>query len=254
MRTPLQPAVCPALGTPPRLRRNVGSVSHDGPANVSAKSESPFAFSGRYPSKGDVNHHLGDRYATVFAPTGSCARSIALPRARFYTRPSGLCRSLSSPAGHRSFPTLSLQIFPWMSGPLPRRYSKVLLLVSSLGSSAFPRFEIGRLHQPWPARRLLCGLAISGLQAFSNVQTSRFARHPGRSHRCGFIHHRAAVAFTSGHRTVSLLPYSGYASRLNRAIDGRGLSPPRFAALSAAPQTLRPASHEHGRMPARCLQ
>ena len=92
--------------------------------------------------------------------------------------------------------------------------------------------------QPQSTQRLQCGLTISGLQAFSYVQTSRFARHPGRSHRCGFIHHRAAVAFTSGHRTVSLLPYSGYASRLNRAIDGRGLSPPRFAALSAAPQTL----------------
>jgi len=125
-------------------------MSRDGPANVSAKSESPFAFSGRYPSKDDVNHHLGDRYATVFAPTGSCARSIALPTARFDARHSGLCRLLSSPAEHRSFPTLSLQIFPRMSGPLPRLSSKVLLLVSSLGSSAFPIFGIGRLYSHTP--------------------------------------------------------------------------------------------------------
>jgi hypothetical protein len=40
---------------------------------------------------------------------------------------------------------------------------------------------------------------------------------------------------------VVTCPHVGYASRPNRATDGRGLSPPRFAALSAAPRT---AKHE----------
>jgi len=119
MHSPLQPPVYPSLGTPPQLRRNWGSVSPDGPANVSAKSESPFAFSGCYPSKGDVYHHLRGRYPTVFAPTGSCARSIALLSALLHARPSGLCRLLSAPAGHQSFPTLSLHSFPGCLAPYP---------------------------------------------------------------------------------------------------------------------------------------
>jgi len=123
----------------------VGAASHDRPINTPAKSESPFAFPRCYPSKGDVFHHLRGRYATVIAPTGSCARSIALPTASLLRSPPGLCRLLSAPAGPRSFPTLSLQILPGMSGPLPRLSSKVHLLVSSLGSSAFPEFETGRL-------------------------------------------------------------------------------------------------------------
>src|SRR6516165_4581732 len=28
-----------------------------------------------------------------------------------------------TPAAHRSFPTLSLKVFPWMLDPLPRRYT-----------------------------------------------------------------------------------------------------------------------------------
>jgi hypothetical protein len=34
---------------------------------------------------------------------------------------SGLCRLLSVPAGRWTFPTLSLRIFPWLPGPVPRR-------------------------------------------------------------------------------------------------------------------------------------
>lgn len=156
---------------------------------------------------------------------------------RFYNRCPGLCRSLSAPAGPRTFPTLSLQILHRISGPLPRLSSKVLPLVSSLGSSPFPEFETGRL--PASSRTATSVRThISGLQAFSNVQTSGLARHPDRSHPRGF-HHLAAVTFTSGQRAVSLFPHSGYATHLNRATDGGGLSPPRSAALSAAPQTLR---------------
>jgi hypothetical protein len=237
MHSPLQPTVYPSLGTPPQLRRNLGSVSHDGPANVSAKSESPFAFSGCYTSKGDVYHHLHGRYPTVFAPTGSCARSIALSQALLLHSSCGSLPVAVGPGWTSILPNLisanpSLDVWP----PTPAG-PKLRLLVSSLGSSAFPKFEIGRLSQPKSARRLQCGLTFRG------CRHSLMFRPPGLlatlvAPTTAVLYRRAAVTFTSGHRAVSHFPHSGYATRLNRAIDGRGLSPPRFAALSAAPQTL----------------
>ena len=38
----------------------------------------------------------------------------------------GLCRLLSAPAGGWPFPTLSLRVFPWMQGPVPRRLAGCL--------------------------------------------------------------------------------------------------------------------------------
>jgi hypothetical protein len=44
-----------------------------------------------------------------------------LPLPTDYPCTTGLCRLLSAPAGRRTFPTLSLRIFPYVLGPLPRR-------------------------------------------------------------------------------------------------------------------------------------
>ncbi len=129
--------------------------------------------------------------------------------------------------------------FPGCLAPYPGG-SLGALLVSSLGTSAFPALGRVGFPCPLPARRLQCGTPFRDCRhLLTNVQTSGFARHPGRSHRCGSIPRRAAMAFTSGHRAVSLFPHSGYATRLNRGIGGRGLPPPRFAVLSAAPLTTR---------------
>ena len=71
------------------------------------------------------------------------------PRAR------SLCRLLPVPAANGIFPTLSLQIFPRMPGPLARRYREVLLPVSSSASSAFPNRGVGRLPATTREIRLL---------------------------------------------------------------------------------------------------
>jgi len=102
IHTPLQPTVYPALDTPPQLSRNWAQCP------MTARSACPPSPRASLPSPGVTrqrvlsDHHLGDRYVTVFAHTGSCAESIALLSALLYARPSGLCRLLSAPAGHRS--------------------------------------------------------------------------------------------------------------------------------------------------------
>src|SRR5260370_21541294 len=70
-----------------------------------------------------------------------------------------------------------------MLDPIPRRFHKVLLPVSSSVASAFPQegngsaSAISREHD-FPRGR------ISGLQIFLYVQASKFARLPDRSYRC----------------------------------------------------------------------
>src|SRR6516165_8245009 len=62
----------------------------------------------------------------------------ALPCFAFWPSSRSLCRLLPASAARGTFPTLSLQIFPQMPGPLPRRFHRVLSPVSSSVSSAFP--------------------------------------------------------------------------------------------------------------------
>jgi hypothetical protein len=64
---------------------------------------------------------------------------LALPSFDFSPQSESLCRLLPAPAASGFFPTLSLQIFPQMPGPLPRRSHRVLLPVSSPMSAAFPK-------------------------------------------------------------------------------------------------------------------
>ncbi len=129
--------------------------------------ESPFAFAGRYPLKGDVisspRRALPQRLRSyglmrrIDHPFLSASASCSSP---------GLCRWLSAPAGCRSFPTLSLRIFPRMSGPLPRR-------VPRCAAHFFPR-DIGLPHvrngSAFPAMprtwRLLCGTRFRGCRHF----------------------------------------------------------------------------------------
>ena len=135
------------------------------------------------------------------------------------TNPCGLCRLPLAPAGRWPFPALSLLIFSRVPGPLPRWLLWCIFPFLPIGHRPSPILQrVGYPHHPhW---RLPCGF-LSRLQSFLYVQAPRFARHSGRPHN---VLNKAAVTSTSGQNT-SLLPErcTGYASRPNWEIDGRGL-------------------------------
>jgi hypothetical protein len=183
MHTPLQPTVYPALDTPPQLGPNWAQCPMTASSACPPSPRAPLPSPGVTRQRVMSDHHLGDRYVTVFALIGSCAESIALLSALLYARPSGLCWLLSAPAGHQSFPTISLRIFPQMPGPLLRRSQEVHMPISSSLSSAFPNGRLGRL--PATIREHDFSRAtISKLQTFRYVQASEFAHLPDRSYRC----------------------------------------------------------------------
>ena len=102
-------------------------------------TQSPFAHSRCYLPWGDVVRLLRGHCSPFPAHTDSCAKPAGSPFLRFFPRSESLCRLLPAPAASGFFPTLSLQIFPQMPGPLPRRSHRVLVPVSSPVSSAFPK-------------------------------------------------------------------------------------------------------------------
>ncbi len=80
----------------------------------------------RYSCRGDLTDRLRERYLSIIAPTGSCARPCPSPLLWSSHRSRGLRRFLPGSAATRSFPTLSLH-------PLRRRldpYPTVLLRCS----------------------------------------------------------------------------------------------------------------------------
>jgi hypothetical protein len=93
----------------------------------------------------------------------------------------GLCRLRSAPAGRRTFPTLSLRIFPCVLGPLPRQLVECLYPFLPPRQRPAPRSDrVGALQSPYSD----CSTApFSRLQSFLHVQAHRFARHPDRSYR-----------------------------------------------------------------------
>jgi hypothetical protein len=134
---------------------------------------------------------------------GLMRQTLILPPPQLPSRLVGLCRLSPVPAGCWPFPTLSLQVFPWMLGPIPRRLLRCLCPFLPRGLRPSPRFD--GVGSPQFTRTATSARKVfSGLQAFLYVQASKFARHPGRSDR---YHHRrmAAVAFTSEHRIVRYL-------------------------------------------------
>jgi hypothetical protein len=90
---------------------------------------------------------------------------------------------LSAPAGKRTFPALSLRIFPHVLGPLPR-----LLLWCSCPFLPTRHRPSRRCH-PVGAFASIHALATSSmgdfsrLQSFTNVQARELARHPDCSYR-----------------------------------------------------------------------
>src|ERR1035441_9947676 len=100
-----------------------------------------------------------------------------------------------------------------MLDPIPRRFHKVPLPVSSSVASAFPQegngsaSAVSREHDFPPGK-------ISGLQIFLYVQASKFARLPDRSYRCCTAAGQPRLLLLG--RTCFVTPArTGYANRPN---------------------------------------
>ena len=86
-------------------------------------------------------HRVGGRYPSFLAPTDSCARPSSSHSLQLSPRPVSLCRFSPVPAGCWPFPTLSLHVFPWMLGPIPRRLPRCLCPFLPRGLRPSPRFD-----------------------------------------------------------------------------------------------------------------
>jgi len=152
-----------------------------------------------------IRTRVARRYPGCIAHTGSCAGPKSSPSLGFTLVPgifAGCCAPLlelgpSQRYLRESFPRC-LDPYPggshWCTYPfLPR------------GQRPSPHREwLGTQQYPRTATSVRSG--FSGLQSFSNVHASRFARHPGCSYRIKVYPIRAAVAFTSTHISVCCLP------------------------------------------------
>ena len=172
------------------------------PLSKRPSAQSPFALPRRYLFRWNFPFH--QRVLPLLLRSyGLMRQTLILPPPRLPSRPMGLCRLSPVPAGCWSFPTLSLHVFPWMLGPIPRRLPWCSLPFLPRGLRPSPRFDrVGSpaIH-PYSDFRTE---TFSGLQTFLDVQASKFARHPGRSDRY-HLRRMAAVAFTSEHRIVRYL-------------------------------------------------
>ena len=138
--------------------------------------------------------------------------------------PTGLCSLSSLTAASWPFPTLSLRIFLWMLGPIPRRFFWCIHSFLPRRHRPSPTWEwLGTQRYPYCN---FCTEGFSGLQSFSDVQASRFARHPDCTYR-------SLPLGTPGSRGFYVHAYLG--SLPPRAVDmlavrieqltARGLSP-----------------------------
>ena len=148
----------------------------------------------------------------------------------------------SAPAAHGSFPTLSLKIFPWMLDPVPRRFHRVRLPVSSSVVIGLPQRRLGSAFPRLSANHDFSRPVFSRLQIFLNVPASKFARPPDRLYRCAYCR-RAAGAFTSGQYRASLPPHAPDMLTVRiQAIDSTGtftlLDSQPCRLLTFAPRTL----------------
>jgi hypothetical protein len=127
---------------------------------------------------------------------------VALPYFGVSPRSRSLCRLLPAPAATRTFPTLSLRIFPWMPEPIPRRFAECPLPGSSSAFIGLPHHSIGSASRLSPRIRFSTG-RLSRLQLFRFVQASKFARLPDRSYRSKFPCRAAEALYIRAER-VSL--------------------------------------------------
>ena len=182
-------------------------------------------------------HHVGGRCPSFFAPTDSCASPTPSLLLRLLTSSMGLCRSLPVPAECWTFPVLSPQLFPWVSGPLPRWVPMVRSPVSSHGNIGLLQPLNGSTFPPLSRNATSHGASISGLQSFRYVQTPRLARHPGRSYH-GFQPGSCDFYIRASHDLLPRHAPDMLNVRIGQLTFG-GFHPIKSAALPAAPKGFR---------------
>jgi len=149
-------------------------------------AQSPFARSGRYPSRRDFQNLVGRHYPAFLAPTDSCAN----PKPSSCLGKPSCTRSLQvavSPCWESDLPgvvSVNLSSRAWTPAPAAL---VVHLPVSSHKTTAFPTLALGRRdrfrdHSRYPYSNFRRE-PFTRLQSFANVQAREFARHPDCSYR-----------------------------------------------------------------------
>ena len=143
----------------------------------------PFILSARAsPAKGMASAPRQKALPSLYSSYGLMGQTKRLSLTSVVPIPESLCRLSSGPAGRWSFPTLSLQVLPWLPGPLPRWVPMVHLPVTSHRNIGLPcARQVDFPTTPRTATSVRPN--FSELQSFLYVQAPTFAHHPGRSHR-----------------------------------------------------------------------
>ena len=191
---------------------------------VPAMTESPFAWLGRYPAQESVVRSLDRRYPTLLAPTDSCARPQASGTLCFRSGRQSL-QVAARPCWPEVLPgVISANLSPDAWSPTPALLL-VHLPVTSQETSAFTNLGTARQHAHMPYGDFCTGVLLgaadirscSGLWVCSPPRSLLPLDKPAIQ-GCRDLLRPSRTRFV----TSSCI---GYASRLNRATAGRGLSP-----------------------------
>ena len=166
---------------------------------------------------------------------GLMRQTLILPPPRLPSRPVGLCRLSPVPAGRWSFPTLSLHVFPWMLGPIPRRLPWCSLPFLPRGLRPSPQFDrVGSpaIH-PYSDFRTENFFGAAGIPLCSGLQVCS----PPRSLRPipPLLYGRRGFYFRASYSSLPLHTSDMLTARIGQLAVGDS-HPIRLAALSATPK------------------
>ena len=165
-------------------------------------------------------YRVRGHYPSFIAHMTSCDRPNPSHRLRPWPWSAGPCRLLPAPAGRWPFPTLSPHVFPWVLGPLSRRFvrcSYPFLPPQHRPSLTYRRSALPQLLSGSNFRDCSHFVMFGppSLLAIQVVPTSEILS----AGRPWLLHPSRTYAVTDG--------CIGYASPPNRAIEGAGTSTPQ---------------------------
>ena len=166
---------------------------------------------------------------------GLMRQTLILPPPQLPSRLVGLCRLSPVPAGCWPFPTLSLHVFPWMLGPIPRRLPRCLCPFLPRGLRPSPRFDgVGSpqfTRTATSVRETFFGAV--GIPLCSGLQVCS----PPRSLRPipPLLYGRRGFYFRASYSSLPLHTSDMLTARIGQLAVGDS-HPIRLAALSATPK------------------